>query len=1093
MDELRLALIGNDDLKWSLLKDGSFALWLKDAFHKEAKKLTTQQEHGSSVTSIVADRGASFDLIEELHKLVVVMRLLSEHILESLKPAPAPELFDSIGGSISFLISVVEYAQDSNTLGGGPLTTILCIIFDIIIILGNTLSSFVAYMDFKKLWRFLCSLSLTEANKTIVTSALKLVPFLLQGMSESSLDDVEFSSILISHLIKELEVLFDNVSDNFLNIEEGFQLLDIGHLQNLMVATAQLLNCVKAVKPEQHNTAMEAFFERPQTQKCMLSLLYIEDAYVLNLATLNLFQIQLLSSSEVENEDGSPNETFRKLYPRIIELLQRDSLEIPKNLNYAISVLLDLCLKYSGVCVHLRNTNTDLKIMRDLLKLFDEASIFLRLRQIKMSLRDGKHVANFTVLRNGTSEVASEDWFKELDVIANFLLLLSVYTSSNEDFRRRITSFSATNAQKNSPNFICLMIFEMTESYKFFINQILLNYEILRHTRQQDTKWIASNIGVLMTLLEHPIFTNTFYLMRSLSRSVSTLRTFFVDCNSIRSTFETTDDASEDHQPANKIVSIVEARYDREVSFDRRGNLIFGMLDILSKLEVTGHVMLYLTSSGDKARQHKTRKDFYVKKVITLAVVANFILDFSSFRHEIVKRVESLNDLASLLQKSIQTKAKCHLNMLALRESREIAFEQLRIQLAILQLVKNYLYNENEEIRKVIWGYIPLALIFEKALYGVSSPTEHFKELHLQQLQHKVISFEILRNLTAASSHFSELMIGAYDSFVAQQMQRLNFYCEVPETWNQFLVKNLMSYYLFEDIAEDNLGDAFFNNDRFLLQLVKNPEYVKLIVAINYIEDHRYTNITEFTGLDFPSPDLIKVWKRFLELKILLKDEASLCSTVSEQVHLSNQLCEIKLSISWILINLTWKDGEFDFQSDKSRYSMVDTILSSESGATSLNMLVQPEIESSDINDTILGPETRARLLYKHGFSEVLQKLVQDMSVPRMVGLEKKMNRFDHLNSNDVYEKAKAAHYQIVSLVAKRGQTERPLGFVNPPLRRSSNIINYREGHTVHHTPRSPVTENEGEESVVEGNSTAPDEYEEAENESEEIDEYWIR
>ena len=92
------------------------------------------------------------------------------------------------------------------------------------------------------------------------------------------------------------------------------------------------------------------------------------------------------------------------------------------------------------------------------------------------------------------------------------------------------------------------------------LNQLHLAYRLLnpkkrnlngttRTTKEvpdSDLPWFGRNLGIISTLHDASIFTNCFYFIRSVSRSVATLRTF-VECNSFKS-FSTTDDATDNEQ-----------------------------------------------------------------------------------------------------------------------------------------------------------------------------------------------------------------------------------------------------------------------------------------------------------------------------------------------------------------------------------------------------------------------------------------------------------------------------------------------------------------------------------------------------------------
>lgn len=1119
--ELRHLLIGNSDLKLKLIKEPTFLDWFSDQLK-------------SSVHTLIASDAPAKAQVYDLHSKIVILRILVKFA------SSQPELASGVPfeGCTPLLSRLLQYVTDvyipqlvDSRSSGEPeyaalFEDLICNCFHVILGYANMLKLNSDETAIEAIWKLLTVLLILSEDrskdlfilKRVVIAGFKVIPFCLERGPRDS--KYEYAEALLSVALRKLHnefssiyaFYFPNADANELSVlavtsapapnvipekrllEETF---DFALMTSLMTGVAQILNYFKehGARPLVSPGATK-FFASPKLYFCMLFLLGCDNSNILNVATLNLIRFYLSSHlDEPDANEGLAYTIFEKLFPRIIELLDNDYTDnmlsndpIAKYLQLPVAVLSDLCLKYSGICVQLRNTNVDYRIMQEVENLFKRVSIFQQLHKLKVSSEKGAKLADFTVLRKapesvlGTDEtLASQD--AQMSTISNYMLLLSEFTNSNEDFRRRITGYHSARTNKPGPNFLCVMIFEIVDNYRFLVQQMLLSYKLFGQWQSQKIArdedllaWFGSNIGVLYTLLDQPIYTNTLYLIRSLSRSVSTLRTFFVDCNSIRSSFVAEEPATV--VPATKsdsIIDIVTARYDREISFDRHGSFVSSLLDIMSKFEElhTGMQFFTLLNSDHNNQRNQFRKSICVKKVMVLASIANFVLDFTSFRYEIVNHGTFLRDLAHILKVSIKAKEEYN----RLKESdtnlRESAFEHLRVQLGVLQVIKNYLYNESEENRKFVWDFVPLSTIFEMSLYGICVPSEEDAELHGIQLQIKVISFEIMRNLTAASAYFSEAIKELYLEY-AKQQQRLG--TQIPATWNEYLVQNLLSYDLFVDVALDETDEKFFKNDEFLLRLIKVPEYVQLVIAINYLEDHRYTNISSFYKSNFPHKNLLSVWKRLLEVRLLDKLENEICgSNTNQKVRLSNQLSEIKVSVDWILINLTWKEEDYGYQMpDKLNFRLLDTVLSNIEGNSSSNLftssnIVIEESEEEDEaegepvtqralsdDDTILSPEARARLLHKQGFSSILQRNIYDMSTPRSrqakVGRRSPLERFDHLNSNDLFEKTKTAHYQIISLASGR-QREQKTFRLTPhadpdekhPLRRSSNIISSRD------------------------------------------------
>lgn len=1167
LSDLRLALIGNNDLKVRLVADENFLSWFSNLLR-------------DSVDALSAARHPNMRQIHEIHTHVIVLRILVSFVGSSpLQDSEQCKAADSLRFCVLLLSKLIRYVLDTNlpeltarsTDSSGQSTPELaeavdnavCDAFHVLVVLANVLRSVLADVDFDAVWRLLSVLMMltNQPNaaffrpklEKVLVSGLKMVPFCLErcprDITLTYLDGL--LSISLARLFDDLLAVYnatalvdvDPANSNTYTHSTTHRLLDdtcnMTALTGLTVAVVQMLNYRKEIGKTTPLPIEERFFTTPDIYQSALILLRYDGNKLLNVVALNLVRFNL---AFLEKDSESEVSTiFEKIFPRIIELLKFNNESLvephPKYVQLPIAILSDLCFKNPSICVHLRNTNVDFKIMQELERLFVLVPMFRQLHSIKIAAaRSPNKLADLTCLRRVESDHdVKESQLRDLqlDVISSYLLLLSVFTGSNEEFRKRMTLFKNELSSRAGPNFLCLMIYEIIEDYRFLIDQLILSYSVFSKYQRvsMSEKFLSlfgSNIGVLFTLLEHPIFSHTLYLIRSLSRSVLTLRTFFVDCNSIKSPFDEGPlSASEKNE---SIVDAVAGAYDKDISFESDWSFISSMLHVLSLLENVNSVMSYFTSGKSDYSSHRclSRKSLAIKKVMLLACIANFILDFSSFRFSIINHETFLQDLALIYKNALAAKQEYDHSESRDEDSREAVFEQLTIQLGVLELIKNYLYNEIDENRKFVWDFIPLSMIFDKSLYGIIDESDEDPELHRILLLHKIIAFEIMRNLTAASAYFSKVIKESYLEYLMVKHQEGKAY--VPKSWNDYLLENLMSFDLFVDVEGDRetIEKRFFSDDEFLLNLVKSADYVRLVVGINYLEDHRYTNILTFRKSDFPRSNLLEVWKRFLGLKLLDKLEDKICGlNVNERVRLSNQLSEIKVSIDWILINITWEDDSHWFQMpDKVNFRLLDTVSAqtqagnaSSSNLFSSSSIVIEESEDEDSEEgkhsepvvedenAVLTPQARAKVLNKHGFSNVLQKMIYEMSTPKYeptrMGRRSPLERFDNLNANDLYEKSKTAHYQIISLISgTQGELDKSLRAQlhktkqKHPLRRSSNIISSRDGRQI----RSDIAD-EGNSSIQDymgyemedrdnGNDT---EAGSGENEDEEIDEYWIR
>lgn len=248
-------------------------------------------------------------------------------------------------------------------------------------------------------------------------------------------------------------------------------------------------------------------------------------------------------------------------------------------------------------------------------------------------------------------------------------------------------------------------------------------------------------------------------------------------------------------------------------------------------------------------------------------------------------------------------------------------------------------------------------------------------------------------------------------------------------------------------------------------------------------------------------------------------------------MKLANQLIEVKLSITWILINLTWKDDAFGYQvPDKVSFSLMDTVghrthsdpHSEERQLFNSSNIVIEESEDDEEDDhsttqpeeddAEMSAEDKAKLLHRYGFSHILQHIILDMSKPKFKGRGgSRIERFDLLNANNLYEKSKTALSQITGLVSGHASGNEPqaggpaVSEERHPLRRMSNIISSRDGTRIRrdvnrggegfgYDSADEVAESSGENRQDEEEDASDTNPEQSDmDDVVDIDEYWVR
>lgn len=939
----------------------------------------------------------------------------------------------------------------------------------------------------------------------------------------------------------------------------------------------------------------------------LLTLKY--DHKLLNLVSLNLIHLYLnnliktpgITSKEIKNEAVK---NYKKIFPRIVEQLELDYdsdngssqaavktenqnqkpetksndpkyIQAPKYLESAVRILCTLCLGSRFARDEIRRCNVDYKIMYNLSMLVRSDYSLENMNKLKRSSKNGTKLVDFTnlidlenhqknvndnisknnsVLRTKEKSPRKVKRCDQLETLGDYFLLLSIYVGDKEEYRYRIVEYKPTKSPKN---LLAQLTFELIDNYRFLLMQIQIIYKILhnkegvRKLSKQDLIWFGKNLGIILSLIGHEFYFSVFHLIRSLSRSVSTLRTFFVECNSFTSILDLNYDIGEASLMANSngnrnaavnstpssttipptdnsnnAFTLETVGQSRETGLPMNGSFISNILHILRINEDLDKIIQFFCSMDDKL--HDDYKKFLkftnpLNKSIILGTVANFVLDFCSFRYDVVNDEYFLRNLAKIYKNSVH-------NVANTKERSEI-LQYNSIQLTIFQILKNYLFNENQENKRELLEFIPISIILDKSLNGLiiegsnkdNEDDEELKEILLKQ---KILAFDILRNLTAGSLYFSEIIKSLYEEYCRSNA---NIH-RVPRSWNSYLIENILNFENFVSPGTANLDhnmsvvlrfSMFSRDDEFLARLISNENYVRLITSLNYIEDHRFTNISNFKQENFPLDELLFIWKRFLELKLTPKLEKKITKNdLNLKIELNNNLNEIRLSVVWILISLTFNSDDTGYQyPDTNNFRLYD-IIRNDSASSNLNAQGQqtqaqtPQRSDStsgpsnnyrividdsddenelsvvnqgiDINSNVLhnldeekadgnrmlSPSDRAKILYRHGFSSVLDSLQDvlsssmkeefrriiptatdsnsDSTIGNSGRRDAKSNtvysikRFDELNSHELLEKVKTANYQINSLI--RGDEKDDMIAAQPILnhqirRRSSNVI----------------------------------------------------
>ena len=1019
--DLRSSLIGNRDLKFRVLSDTRLTLQLVDTFRESVHSLTTS-------TRAIGGEG-NFEILQQVEENVVVIQILVSFILElkQLQMLPlefSPDVVKPLSSSLMEFLNfhIKALASSNNMINDAHMKTIeTCAIssLEILMILAN-LTGAGPHEYSQPLWRYILSSALTAMDSWTDTSSyfdsiLQLVPLCLATFTISS-TDFHLVAVLLNTLLVRLGKQCSVDSE---------KARDSTSLSSITTCAAQIFGFFESKSFLPGGLDM-VFPLLPNIFKFLLVCIKSSD-HASVLASLNLYFF-LVKAQEAHQSSGELHgrvESFELIVPKATEMLIHESVSSNIKRLYLLSptrILSNICLQYPRVTDDIRKTSLDIEIMKKLEANYVSNQTFKLFSSLKKKSNGGTKIVDFSPFLELDSTNVQE--------ISDFLLFLSVFTSEKEEHRERVLSYG--NDEKQKSQILPKLLFETVDNFRFLLLQFHLVHSVMNSQDSNnciqgpDLPFFGNNMGIITRLLASSCFTNNFYLIRSLSRSVSLLRTFFVECNALISLI-----GSKPQRNSDPFI-------DRFDTPHHSGGLISNILFSLRDTEAGGDLMeLYSRMSSPVSFMRSCRKIQMLNKSIVLGIIANFVLDFSSFRYDIVNDQEFIEHL-----EYIYTRATLH-SVESLSgddlEGEENILQMETIQLNVLQIIKNYMYNENQENKIEMLSYFKLSTIFDKTLIGVTNEWKNKKisaEVRQLLLKQKIVAFDILRNLTAGSPHFSEHLTEVFERDYLTSIPSLS---GAPRDWTEYLIRNIVNYDLFDPNAGD--GDDF-KNDEVLLSRMNDGDYVSLLLAVNYIEDHRFTNMESFVGYDLPRDELLHIWLRFLKLYVNTDAEGDL--DLNTRVAISNGLNSIKLLIVWIIINLTWKDDMVGYQyPSETSYRLYDTVQGGRHGGGAAAPIDTIEIDVDDTEEgkpkdsnsnqhVMSSPLQRARYLRRFGFAKALEML--NDSLTRGTKKAKDANggnsagrsvspgqRFDDFVSNDLLEKVKTAQFQLQLVKVNNG------------------------------------------------------------------------
>ncbi|KAG7191636.1 uncharacterized protein KQ657_002905 [Scheffersomyces spartinae] len=909
--QLRYVLIGNNDMKYTLLSDREFM----EAFGRRFAANCAHQDWAA------------------LHDQAIVLRLLSTfHDMNE-------EALDVFEGIVQLIVVQLDMSINGEDNSAKTTTTPLVeetiqYFLESLIHLSNR--RFFKY-DGEKLWMFVIQMLYQRRSLTLLNLLIRITPILLKcfklahhkrllfilfallhsGCSE--IVDLVLSHYGVSHF-DETEVLEDlrlpnfDIPPHFFKENTGFSLLiplltSFLQIYNYMADNnlefvpdddfesgfgTVYITCLLFLKS---SSTSSSFAPSDSKLVAVLSLnficMYIEQVYKLRSSSIAAAVVEGPAVDE-EALHSMVSRNFLKILYKIDECFDYnpDILYI----HSPVKLLAHVCDLFPSVGNnYIRNTTLDSKVrltMKD--QLLKNGWLF----EFWHNSKDFTSVLDFAALdlmgspnRNSISNsaaalgsVSCSSVASSTSLISDLFHLLSIYTSSEEDHRQRIIKDVSE---------LPLILFQVMETYRYLLLQLQVNFRELKLNclTSEQRIWLSKNVGIVMYLLDLPVFTNCLYFMRSLSRSVTALRTLFVECNGYASVL------CGDRLPKDDITS----SKDLKKLTANKGRLIYNILQIVNGIECGTKFIRGLTGQTSQVQ--------LTNKLVLLALISNLILDFLSFRLEIVNNSNFVLNLLKIY-KSAESGASNELEVEA----------ALVIQYHVSWVLKNLLYNENSESKRRVVQVFPLLVIFKNCAFNDIN-SKHFEI----ELNKKLVSFEILQNLTSGSPEFIRDITLSFAEFATTETV-LREDGKPIKLWDEFVIWNISNYKLFTKSKSDD-------SNKMLLKILENNKYAEMVCSIFYIENHKYVGLRLSSSKDvskyestlpggdtsqinnneddpmdgyvenmFPLLSFLSIWLFFLQFDIP--------TDYPQFTKVVNNLTDINLAITWNLVNLTKKPND---------------------------------------------------------------------------------------------------------------------------------------------------------------------------------------
>lgn len=471
----------------------------------------------------------------------------------------------------------------------------------------------------------------------------------------------------------------------------------------------------------------------------------------------------------------------------------------------------------------------------------------------------------------------------------------------------------------------------------------------------------AASLGAMLGIVDLPLFTHAYYLIRSLSRLITPLRTFFVECNAYPSFMGAADGAD---------------------------GLVTNLLELLKVFETQRPLLKFFGSATHAAM---------VNQLVVLAVLANFITEFLLFKLLILNLDTFLPSLSVIFAANAGP-----------------SYQQTFLQLNVLYVLKNLLFVDTDDNKREVWHYFSLEDIVAKTSYGlVRENVSQDPEVHAVLVQQKLVSFLILQNLTAGLA-FYPVIVEAYDSFYAKlgrTGQR-----QLPSRWNDYLLALLEAVAVFVDPHLPEVDET--DVEMWLLENLK--PYVKLVTTITKMELNRYKDTVDTPNAPFPDDAMLAVWLRLLKCHVRGHPDDS--GTGVENVN-DVKLLILRLLMNLVskeqaypgataavtdynLFETVQRQGDHGLYLALSRFSLPTRALVHSSS---------PRPAPPPPEDRVATPaEERARYLEEFGFLEVVTELIAYFNE------RERGKKFSIRNCHDLVERLSQLQHQMEILLYHR-------------------------------------------------------------------------